>query len=278
MIFRRVGIRDEHARDGELRKLGEARRAAPRDGEIRGAVGLLHAVVEGGGVSRDAGLRVGVAHELLVLLAGEVDDLQPKIAELRERIDECLVDPVRALAAAHHEQRFPAGCESECGERARFFHRLRERAADGRAGDLAPARRKVPRAILESEQHARDEPPVEPVRLAGDRVRFMDECRQLPLAPGEDRRGRGEAAHAEHGIRLEVRAEPVAEVEAGAELEGELEERDRRFSLQADARHFLNAELRAALRGHGVDLLLRDDEHHLVSAVEEHLADGQPRK
>ena len=66
MILRRVRIRDEQARQGEVRELGEARRAAAGDGEIGGAVGPS-IVMKGGDEGGDAGLRDSLAHLGFVL-------------------------------------------------------------------------------------------------------------------------------------------------------------------------------------------------------------------
>src|SRR3954451_14871405 len=105
MILGGVGIRDEDERQGKMRKLREARRAAPRDRKIRRAVGLFHSMMKRQHRRSDADLRVALAHELFVLLPGEMDDLQWLRGERGKRVDQRLVDPVRALAAAHDEER-----------------------------------------------------------------------------------------------------------------------------------------------------------------------------
>ena len=91
---------------------------------------------------------------------------------------------MRALAAAHDEQRFflAAFAQPEKRLRLRWFEALAQPGADRCAGDFGAGPRKKFRAFREAEQDGFGEPRVEPVGLAGDGVRLMDERRHLAQA------------------------------------------------------------------------------------------------
>ena len=170
---------------------------------------------------------------------------------------------MRALAAAHDEQRafFRAFVQPEKRLRLRLVEPFAQAGADRRAGHFGARLRKKFRAFLEPEQHRFGEARVEPVGLAGDGVGLVDERRQFHQPPREHRRGRGESAHAEHGVRPEIAVERAAPRNAHRKAAHETEHRGRKKPRHPDGGQFLKTEHPGVVaHGQRVDLLLGDED------------------
>ncbi len=138
-------------------------------------------------------------------LAGEMDELHFLAVAVphRQRLEHELVDAVRALAAAHDEDDGQRGIQPEFFRRDRAID-PRQAAAHRRAGDDAMGPAQIIRAALETEQrlvHPRRDHPRD---AAGNGVRFVNQRRQMEMASEQQRNRAGEAAHADHGGRLEI--------------------------------------------------------------------------
>ena len=106
----------------------------------------------------------------------------------------------------------------------------------------------------------------------------MDQRAAFFAAAGDDRRERGETAHAEHDLRFVFPDERACGVHA---FEGAGEERDhlRRPRLRhREERQAFEVEIRVAGGSEAVDFLLADEQRHIMAARGEHFADGDAGK
>ncbi len=157
----------------------------------------------------------------------------PRRLETRQGARHCLVHPVRALAAAHDEEgrHFRRRFESERGQGRITIHCSAQFLAEGRAGHHArDGRREVFCAFREAEQHHVGEARIQFVRLAGYRIGLVHESFSSQHARRKDGRRGGEAAHAEHCVRLEITKERAAAAHARhqAQAEGQQPRREER--------------------------------------------------
>src|SRR4029077_3934742 len=81
---------------------------------------------------------------------------------------------------------------------------------DRRTGDFGADLWKKCRSFLEPEHDRANEPGRPAVCFSGDSVRLMKECRRAPHPPGQDRRRRCKATHAENNLRFKFAIERSA--------------------------------------------------------------------
>ena len=234
--------------------------------------------MEGGDVGGNPLPLVVDRGKIVVTFAGEVDDLDGGLPEMMRGAEEKLVDAGGPLAPPHHEERRLAGIEPEGGAGGLLGEGGSEITPHGRAGDGAHPPGKGGFADLEAEQNAVGPACGKTVGAAGDGIRLVQEAGDLPEARREERRGRSEPTHSKNGGGLVARVKLAA---GGEALPSALQEAGKgrgEDGGHADGGEFLPAELGMVPQGHGVDLLLGDEQKHAVSALVECLGHGKPRE
>ena len=279
MILSGMRVRHENAGDAEVSQLRHAGGAAASDSEIRHAIGEVHPVAKRGHMLlQKRMLGIHIPHLFIVRGARDVQDLNAHGFKLLQRHADDAIDAASALAAAHDEERALVLIELEEGMRI-IRIRLPHRAADGRAHhtDIGMLR-KERFAGFEAAQDDVGVAGVEFVRLAWDGVALVDERAALFFFAGKQRRKGGEASHAEHHAHL-VLADDLAAALRALPQPFEKAHHLRRPRLRhGQEGHFLESQFLVTAGSEGVDLLLADEQSHLVPALRQHLAHGDARK
>ena len=212
-------------------------------------------------------------------LAGQMDELHflAVVVPHRQGLEDELVDAVRALAAAHDEDDGQRGIQPEFFRRDRAVD-PRQAAPHRRSGHHAMGLAQIIRATLETEQRLVHPWRDDPRHASRDRVRFVNERRQMEAAPQQQRDGAGKAAHAHHRGRLKIAIDPAALAPAAQEAQAKCENAGRENARPADARQRVRLLLLRAFKRDGVDLFGRNQQQGVVPALAQFLRDGQSRK
>src|SRR5690242_4425975 len=153
-----------------------------------------------------------------------------------------------------------------------------EAGANRRAGEFRPRLRKKGRAFLETKEDGTDKAGGVPIRLSGNRIRFVEEGRDPAQTSREHRCGRSETTHPEDNLGLEAAEDRPAKGKAFAEPPNKRKDRRRKRRRQRDRRQSLVAEFGSAFDREGIDLLFRNKKEHLVAPRPQHFCHGQTGK
>jgi len=201
VIVRGVGKRNENAGQLKGRDLGQAGRARARNCEIGGAVNFFHMMMKRGDVSGDSFAAIIFRDLPFITRAGEMNDLERRVAEERQRFDNRLINSARALTSTHHQHRCDIAAQSEFLP-GRLSIQAFELVPNRRAGQFGAHFGKKRGAFFEAEQNRAHHSCREPIRFPGDRIRFVNERGNSTHPAGQNRRGRSESTHAENDLRF----------------------------------------------------------------------------
>ena len=151
-----------------------------------------------------------------------------------------------------------------------------EFVASRRAGDFGAHFRKERGAFLEAKQDSTHHSRGKPVRFSGDCVRLVNKSRNATHAPGQDRSGRSESAHAEDNLRFEFAINGAAKREALAKPPDESEDHGRKRRRQPNGGQFFEWKIRALGECERIDFFFGDQQNDFVTTITQHFRHGDP--
>ena len=193
-------VRDEDGRQPDRRQLAHGRGAGPRDGEIGGGEGEVHAV--GVGEQVVAG-KPGIG-DALPQGAGKVQHLPSGADDRRRRREHGVVDPLRPRRAAGDEQHRTALVESERAASPRRGTRAGRGVSISRRSGNPTTRLPRRRVLANVTPDEAGEPGAEAVRQSRPGVRLVDGDGHLLAARSQVGGRRRVPAEAGHDIHAPV--------------------------------------------------------------------------
>ena len=274
-----VRIRDQHRGQPEAGQLGQRRGAGTADRQIRRGVGKVHFRAKGQGFPGDSRRIESGRDPIVIRRPGDVEHLEGGVPrQHRQGLDDEFIDTPRALGTAHHQQSATGRIEPEKRKPLGALGPGRDLRTQRGAGDDGAATGKMRGARLEAHQHGAGKAGVEPVGASGDGVRLVNKGRQAANFPGDERRGRGEASHPEHGVGIEAPEQPVTLPEGGPEVSQETEHPGGRDLRHRDRFLSLETQMLEALGRERVDLFFRNNQQRLPSPGAPFLGHRDPGK
>src|ERR1700755_191233 len=143
---------------------------------------------------------VPVIDVLVVLSSGQMNELDRLHSEMRKRGRDGFVYAVRALAPADPRDGLQIRVELQQPSGLRFLDLRLYALSDRRPGDDDGLFRKIRGALGETQQHLIRKTGVDPVGLAGNRVRLMNHGRDLRPSRRQNGSSGSEAAHTQNRL------------------------------------------------------------------------------
>src|SRR5260370_11514411 len=109
MIFGRERIRNQDCGQTEVRDLGETSCARSGNGDVRNGVDFFHSMVERAHKTGDSFLLITFVNVVLILLSGQMDELDRPLCKPGQGRQYRLVYSVRPLTPAHYQDGLQAG-------------------------------------------------------------------------------------------------------------------------------------------------------------------------